>query len=105
MSASNQSYHEKRGFIRMKIDSPIKLIFDDGQAPQMGICKDLSGGGLLVETETTLPVGTSLEVIISSDHGHSPILRAHTHVSRIISKPSSEQLSCLLGLKIDTVLD
>ncbi|WP_096087571.1 PilZ domain-containing protein [Agaribacterium haliotis] len=105
MSLADRNYQEKRGFLRMKIDSPVDIeLLEDG-SHHRGICRDLSGGGMLVEIDSTLPVGSELKVRIASGHGHAPILEANTLVARVVAQPSSEHSSCLLGLEIDKVHD
>lgn len=73
---------EKRDFIRMKIDNPLRAqISGDGVAAE-GLCHELSGGGMQLATEHYLEPGAELEVTISSDHGHAPTLKAKAHVVR-----------------------
>lgn len=105
MNSLSPNYQEKRNYIRMKIDAPVAVtILTDGSQYQ-GICKDLSGGGLLIELDNTLPVGTETEVIIASGHGHSPMLRATTRVNRLYSKPDATSSICTLGMEIVEVLN
>ncbi len=47
-----------------------------------GLCHELSGGGMQLATEHYLEPGTELEVTVSSEHGHSPTLKAKVHVVR-----------------------
>ena len=100
MSSANRNYQEKRGFIRMKIDTPAHIELKDHEQVYQGVCRDLSGGGMLIEMDTALPVGTCLKVRITSAHGHAPMLEAETVVSRILSHPSDTSEFCLLGLEI-----
>jgi len=101
MSSIDKGFSEKRDFIRMKISAPLsaKLSHDEGVIE--GLCRDLSGGGMQVETATQILAGTDLVVEISSGHGHNPTLHAKAKVAR--SSGDSEN-GFLLGLEIVEVL-
>lgn len=101
MGINDKPYSEKRDFIRMKIGAPLnaKLAADTGIIE--GMCLDLSGGGLQVETKHPLAVATEVEVEISSDHGHSPTLKAK---ARVVRATNSESGDHLLGLEILQIL-
>jgi hypothetical protein len=101
MSSIDKGFSEKRDFIRMKISAPLsaKLSHDEGVIE--GLCRDLSGGGMQVETATEIPAGTDLVVEISSGHGHNPTLHAKAKVARCSSH--GEQ-GFMLGLEIIEVL-
>ncbi len=104
MNSTNRDYQEKRNFIRMKIDTPASVEVNDGHSVYEGICRDLSGGGMLVELDATLPVGTLVDVCIASGHGHAPMLKARTEVARVVAQPGADKSPCLLGLEIREVL-
>lgn len=104
MNSANREYQEKRNFIRMKIETPATIEVNDGSELHHGVCRDLSGGGMLIELESTLPVGTEVSVCIASAHGHAPMLRAITEVTRVVAQPGAETSPCLLGLEIKEVL-
>ncbi len=97
MSQARHDFSEKRNFIRMKIDTPAKVIAQSNDMTLEGVCRDLSGGGMLIEVDKTLPTGTELEITVASEHSHSPMLRAKARVSRIIGGPNDK---CTLGLEI-----
>jgi hypothetical protein len=101
MSSIDKGFSEKRDFIRMKISAPLnaKLSHDEGVIE--GLCRDLSGGGMQVETRTNIPAGTDLVVEISSDHGHNPTLHAKAKVARASGDAES---GFLLGLEIVEIL-
>lgn len=103
--SANRNYHEKRNYIRMKIEAPVEMTISSNDAQYSGICRELSGGGMLIELDTTLPVGTHAEVSISSSHGHGPMLIAKAEVTRVIAQPTSSESSCLLGMQITEVLN
>ncbi|ACE85021.1 PilZ domain-containing protein [Cellvibrio japonicus] len=101
MGILDKNYSEKRDFIRMKISAPLnaKLSLDSDTIE--GQCRDLSGGGMQVETTTPVAVGTELEVEISSAHGHNPTLRAR---ARVVRSTAGENETHILGLEITQVL-
>ncbi len=101
MSSIDKGFSEKRDFIRMKISAPLsaKLSHDEGVIE--GLCRDLSGGGMQVETKIQIPEGTDLVVEISSDHGHNPTLHAKAKVARCRGNSES---GFMLGLEIVEVL-
>lgn len=96
----DRAQQEKRDFIRMKIDTPLRAqITGDGIAAE-GLCHELSGGGMQIATEHYLEPGTELEVTISAEHGHSPTLRAKTHVVRTETEGNTHRV----GLEILEIL-
>lgn len=104
MSLANREYQEKRNFIRMRVDTPIRMVLEsDGQTLE-GKCRDLSGGGLLVELPTALPVGTRGRVSIQSTHGHSPMLQATVIVNRVEAQLDTTEQPCLVGMEIEEML-
>ncbi len=111
MSLSGRNYEEKRNFIRMKVNTPVELIVENSAQPAIeGICRNLSGGGMLVEAPAVLPIGTKLCVSIASPHGHNPMLKAHTRVQRIDGRVGSDSGSkgekgCAIGLVITEMIE
>lgn len=104
-NSANRNYSEKRNYIRMKVDAPVDITLTTDGSEYHGICRDLSGGGMMIELQSILPVGTQAEVMICSGHGHNPILRAKAAVTRVISQPESDEQPCTLGLQIVEVLN
>ena len=97
MSSIDKGFSEKRDFIRMKINAPLSAKLSHTNGVIDGFCRDLSGGGMQVETRTELPLGTEMVVEISSDHGHNPTLHAKVKVARC--KTDAQGL-VMLGLEI-----
>lgn len=94
MASIDRSYNEKRDFIRMKINSPVSINCGDDSI--LGVCKDLSGAGMLVETEKTLPVGAELEVSIEQKgETHLPF-----HATATVSRVEPVDDKFLVGLSI-----
>lgn len=101
MNLARQDFHEKRNFIRMKVDAPVEVTF--GDKTLKGICHNLSGGGLYITSPEPLPLGNALEIAVSSTHGHHPVLRAAAKVSRLEGETTARP--CLVGLEIISVLE
>lgn len=102
MSLASRAYSEKRNFIRMRVDSPVDIQLSDNATELTGQCSDLSGGGMSVEVDRALPVGTEMQIVLSSGHGHNPMLKARARVARVIAGPNE---SCTLGLEIVELLN
>lgn len=101
MGINDKPYSEKRDFIRMKIGAPLNAKLAAESQTIEGLCLDLSGGGLQVETKQPLAVGTEAEVEVSSDHGHNPTLKAKT---RVVRATANEAGDYVLGLEIIQIL-
>lgn len=102
MNLANRAYREKRSFIRMQVNAPAKVecisstLTLEGDELS-GTCRNMSGGGMLIEINKVLPVSSLLNVTVFSRHSHQPILQAKAEVVRVDSGPEN---NCLLGLKI-----
>jgi len=105
MNSARHHYREKRNYIRMKIDAPVAITLVADGTSMHGICRDLSGGGMLIELDSTLPIGTTAEVTIASGYSHNPMLKARTEVTRVTSQPDNAKQTCMLGLQIIEVLN
>lgn len=101
---SSREYHEKRDFIRMRVDSPVQVQIKGQKETFTGVCRDLSGGGMMIEVDTALPIGTEVEVALASSHGHAPMLQASAKVCRIESQPESESHPSRVGLELTNIL-
>ena len=100
MSNNDRSYNEKRDFIRMKINSQL-TIRQDGQ-DYAGVCKDLSGAGMSVESEQSFALGSEIEVSIAQQgETHLPF-NATTEVSRV---ETTENGQFSIGLSIKEIRD
>lgn len=97
MASIDRSYNEKRDFIRMKINSPVAITCK-GKS-YLGVCKDLSGAGMLVETEDTFEIGAELDVSIEQKGDTHLPFHASTTVSRV--EPIDDKY--LVGLSINEI--
>jgi|KBSSwiStaDraftv2_1062776.scaffolds.fasta_scaffold02966_19 hypothetical protein len=65
MVLEHRAYSEKRSYIRMKINTPIQI--EAGGDRFVARCKDLSGSGVLIQTDRALALGTTVEIYIDQD--------------------------------------
>ena len=84
---SERSYEEKRGFIRMKVDTMVTFTKVDGKERYEGRCRNLSGAGMLLETEKKLEMGDRLKVTIPSEGPDFSPLDAIVEVVRLTPFP------------------
>lgn len=102
MSMKDRDYSEKRDFIRMKVNTPAQVSTEPGGAPNCdAICNDLSGGGMSLTLSEELPLNSEITVTVTSDHSHSPILKARCCVARV---EAGEEGSYQVGLAIKEVV-
>ncbi len=101
MGINNKPYSEKRDFIRMKIGAPLNAKLAAAEDVIDGLCLDLSGSGLQVETKQNLAVGTEADVEVSSDYGHNPTLKARVKVARSATNEAGDYI---LGLEIIRII-
>ncbi len=81
MSSADQSYSEKRDFIRMRINSQVDINHDGKQ--YQGICKDLSATGMLIDSSHAFELGSELKVSIAQKGDNRLPFNAIAEVSRI----------------------
>lgn len=80
---NNRSYAEKRDFIRMAVDCPVQYTLLGETEVYWGTARDLSGGGLLLETDTAWPLGTVLWLKLVPGAARIPPLEAEGEVVRV----------------------
>lgn len=81
MSSIDKNYNEKRDFIRMRINSQVAIRHNGNN--YQAVCKDLSGAGMLIETEQAFKTGDQLEVKIEpKGENHLPF-NATAEVQRV----------------------
>lgn len=93
-------YTEKRDFIRMRIETPVTLLFDGNMCD--ALCIDLSSTGMQIEVESLVEFshGQKLHVSIPSNHTKLPGLEAETQVQRVETWDNGR---VSLGLEIITM--
>lgn len=98
MSVIDQLYDEKRNFIRMKVDTVVSFTRIDGKERYEGRCRNLSGAGMLLETDKKLSLGERLKVTVPSEGPNFAPLDAVVEVVRVDPIPSLHKF--MLGLAI-----
>lgn len=100
MSATSKTAEEKRIFHRWKIDSEVAI--DCKGEKSTALCKDLSGAGMLIESDKTFSVGDEMTVLIEKkDETHLPF-NAVAEVSRIEDGAAGK---FIIGLSIKEIID
>ena len=97
---SDRSFDEKRNFIRMKINTPVTMHY--AGKDYAGLCKDLSGAGMQIETDETFAVGQTLEVTIEQKGGAHVPFKATVEVTRIENSTPDKQV---VGLTIREIAE
>jgi hypothetical protein len=92
-----RNYDEKRQFIRMKVDTEVTLTVRDNGQQYSGLCKDLSGSGMLIEMDKDIPIGSNVDIRITS--GKNPFV-ADAQVARVKTAPGEK---FIVGLKINDI--
>lgn len=88
MSFTERTYEEKRNFIRMKIDTVVSFQRADSKERYEGICRNLSGAGMLLETDKKLKIGDRLMVTVPSEGPDFAPLDASVEVVRVDAIPN-----------------
>lgn len=100
MSSIEAAYNEKRDFIRMRINSQVNI--RQAGKDYEGICKDLSGTGMLIQTNHAFSVGSELQVSIEQKiETHLPF-NAIAEVTRVDSGSNG---NFTVGLAIKEIND
>jgi hypothetical protein len=87
MILSDRSYDEKRNFIRMKVDTMVTFTRAESKERYEGRCRNLSGAGMLLETQKKLEMGERVRVTIPSEGPDFSPLEAIVEVVRVIPQP------------------
>ena len=77
-----RNYNEKRDFIRMKVDTEVTLTLDGTNEQVTAFCRDLSGTGMLIETNQAIEEGTVCDTRLPSNNEAFPALDARVKVLR-----------------------
>lgn len=97
---TDRSFSEKRNFIRMKINTPVTIHYAGRSYP--GVCKDLSGAGMQIETDEDFAPGEILEVTIEQKGDAHVPFKATVEVTRIDTTTPGNQV---VGLAIRAIAD
>ncbi|WP_026375046.1 PilZ domain-containing protein [Aestuariibacter salexigens] len=93
-------YDDKRNFFRMMVNSPCELKIEDDESTRtlQAVCKDISATGMSFEIEeSSIEMGTQVQVCIESTSSQIPSLSATAKVVRCV--PQSDT-SSIIGVEI-----
>jgi len=77
------SSRQKRQLQRQRLLDVIAMLWDDKNNPPVeGICKDISGAGLLIELPELLPTGTQMRVSLHSHQNRERLTSLNARVVR-----------------------
>lgn len=99
----SRDYEEKRNYIRVKVSTPLLFTLNKKPERYEGLCRDLSGAGILIETTKRLKIGDNLQVTIPPTQTNKNPFSAVTEVVRI--DPMSNQHTYQAGAVIKKVLE
>lgn len=103
MIQPNRDFEEKRNFIRMKIDAPVRLTCKPSGRVVEAVCRNLSGTGLLAEAAESIALQTEVEAYISSQTSRQTHYRAEGVVTRC--EPTATEGHFLVGVQIERILE
>ncbi|WP_250657945.1 PilZ domain-containing protein [Alkalimarinus coralli] len=92
-----RDYSEKRDFIRMKVDTEIRLSFENSDETMTAVCKDLSGTGMLIETSEALEENSEFHTSLPSSNPAFPSFETKVKVIRC---EESDNNRFLIGAEI-----
>jgi len=99
MSLLEQAHDEKRNYIRMRIDTAVTFSKNDSSELYEGRCQDLSGAGMLLETDKKLVAGDRLKVTIPSSDSNFTALNAVAEVARVEAIPELHKFRYGLAIR------
>jgi len=79
---SSKSDQEKRNFTRMRINTPVTFTIEGKTASHEAKCKNISGAGMLLETDQSLELGTKIRLTVPSEQSASHNLNVLAEVVR-----------------------
>ena len=97
MSSYLRQYSEKRDFIRMRVEADITVKLGNPPRELTGICRDLSGTGMLIELSEPVAEGVEFFAALPSNNPNFPSLEANVRVLRCAAR---ENGSYELGVEI-----
>lgn len=96
-SNSMRDFSEKRDFIRMKVNAEIDIKLADGGVTLRGVCRDLSGTGMLLEVSEPISVGSELSASLPSNNENFPSFDTK---ARVIRCEPMDNGNSLVGVEI-----
>lgn len=95
MNTVDRAYSEKRDFIRMHLEAPATLRYQNNEFA--ALCRDLSSTGMLLESTTALVPGARVTVHLPSEHPSFQALEVEAEVVRAVTMEDGRQS---LGLTV-----
>ena len=93
-------YDDNRNFFRMMVNSvcELKIVDEESSRSLQAVCRDISATGMSLEIEeSTVEMGTKLNVYIESTNSQIPSSTADTKVVRC---DAIDDNSCTVGVEI-----
>jgi len=90
MLSGSRNYTEKRDFIRMRVNYPVKYQKTDSSMVCDGQCINLSATGAKLQVEDVLPIGTKLKISLVPSLKISPDLTGFMEVLRVEAVEGSQ---------------
>lgn len=79
---SSKSDQEKRNFTRMRINTLVTFMIEGKTDSHEAKCKNISGAGMLLETDQSLELGTKIRLTVPSEQSTSHNLNVLAEVVR-----------------------
>lgn len=98
-----REYDEKRDFIRVEVDCPVRYRVENTGEDATGKVRNLSGRGMMFIAEQELPRESYLEVRIQPENTLTPPLHARVRVVRVAKPRRGEGFE--IGAVIQEMLD
>lgn len=95
-----RTYKEKRNFIRMRIDTPVEVTCNGEQFTAR--CRDLSGSGMLLACEHSLPADADVTVVIAQEGENRSPFHA---TGKVVRADPAEEGGYTVGLALTAILD
>lgn len=96
MTTLARTYHEKRDFMRMQIQTPASLRLEDGRDLQL-TCLDLSSTGVQLACSEPLPIGTQGTLHIVSGGETTAPFSANITVCRVEEENGSYRFGATIS--------
>ena len=98
-SSVERSFDEKRNFIRMRMDTMITYTYRNKTERYDGRCINLSGAGMLLQTDKKLKIGDNLQLTVPTDSADYSSLSASVEVMRVSAMPDQHKFEVGVVIK------
>lgn len=95
----DRPFDEKRNFIRMKMDTMITYTYTNKTERYDGKCINLSGAGMLLQTDKKLKIGDKLQLTVPTDSEEYSSLNASVEVMRVSALPDQHKFEVGVVIK------